>query len=466
KPETPADSTLPGLNLSQPAGGTVYTTTAYSLTFTGQATDAGSNLSRLQVKNLTRNVEGWDYALAGANADFRVAGLGLAVGYNNIQLTVYDDAGNSGQRNVTVRRLGQVAGAVLIIAGHNETFGLQSNIYNAANRAYRIFRSAGFGDESIQYLAPAPQDATVDGTIDTDGDSSPAAIQQAITVWAASRVGPDKPLYIYLVAHGLAEKFCASGCNSSGAITPQDLNQWLDALEAATGLDQVTVVFEACQSGSFIDRNNGPLSGLGKSGRVIITSTGSDNNAYASAEGAYFSDAFFSCVADSNNLKACFDQAVAAVAATGVNQTPWLDDNGDGIYNAGDGGVAQGRVITRFFSSVRPQLGAVTLERTGANGLLTAQVTEGAEEIGLVWAVLFPPSFVEPNEVTLNLNVPTVRLEPVANTPGQYRFTYQNGLLEEGDYRVVFYAQDRLGIHALPRRLGQVDLIYLPIVQR
>jgi hypothetical protein len=454
--------------LTQPSGSTIYTTTAYSLTFTGHANDLGNNLSRLQIKNLTRNLEGWDYSLSGSTADFRVADMGLSVGDNNIQVNVFDDAGNSGQRTVTVRRLGQVAGAVVIIAGHNETFGLQANIYNAANRAYRIFRSAGYGDESIQYLAPAPQDANSDGIPDTDGTSSPAAIEEAITVWAESRVGPDKPLYLYMVDHGLLEKFCATGCNDAGSITPVDLDGWLRTLETASGVDQVTVVLEACQSGSFVDRAGpgGAASSLGKAGRVIISSTGRENNAYASAEGAYFSDAFFSCAADSNNLKLCFDQAVDAVAATGVNQTPWLDDNGDGVSNEGDGVVAQGRVLTRFFSSVRPQISNVTVERQGANGVLTARVIEGAEEIGLVWAVVIPPGFVEPSDVTLNLNVPTVRLEPTSDESDIYRFTYQNGFLAEGDYRIVFYAQDRLGIHALPRREGQQDLLFLPLINQ
>lgn len=464
--ETPADLTLPALSLTQPGTTNIYTTTAYSLTFTGHATDDGNNLSRVQVKNMTKNVEDWDYSLSGSDADFRVADLGLLVGDNNVQVSVYDDAGNATQRAVTVRRLGQVSGAVLIVAGHNETFGLQTNIYNAANRAYRIFRSAGFGASEIQYLAPVGQDADNDGVLDTDGVSSPDAMRDAITVWAQSRVGAEKPLFIYLVDHGFTEKFCASGCDAAGAVTSADLDDWLRTLENATGLNAVTVVMEACQSGSFIDRvgPGGPESSLGKEGRVIITSTGRENNAYASAQGAYFSDAFFSCLADSNNLKVCYDQGVAAVAATGVNQTPWLDDNGDGVSTPQDGALARNRVVTRFFSSGRPVISEVKLDRQGANGTLTAIVQEGAEETALVWAAVYAPSFSEPSDVTLNLSVPTVRLEPVANQPGRYVFNYVNGFPEEGDYRIVFYAQDRLGIHAIPRREGQVYPLYLPLV--
>ena len=199
---------------------------------------------------------------------------------------------------------------------------------------------------------------------------------------------------------------------------------------------------------------------------MIITATGRENNAYASAQGAYFSDAFFSCVADSNNLKTCYDEGVDAVQGIGVDQTPWLDDNGDGVSNSGDGTVAQARVVTRFFSSVRPKIDNVSVDQEGDNGTLTAQVEAGAEELSLVWAAVFPPSFQEPSNVTLNLNVPTVRLEPDPNQEGQYSFDYTNGFTEEGDYRVVFYAQDRLGINAKPRREGDQILspLRLPLI--
>jgi hypothetical protein len=465
---TPPDTTLPALTLQQPVIGNVYTTTAAQVTFTGLAQDSGNNLSRVQVRNTTRNVEGFDYSLNGGSDDFRVQDVGMALGDNNIELTVFDTANNTSKQQLQIRRIGDVAGAVIIVAGHNETFGLQLNIYNAANRAYRIFKSGGFSDDDIHYLAPVGQDADGDGTINTDGPSTPAAVQQALTVWAKEngRVGPGKPLFLYLIDHGFTEKFCAAGCGPAGAITPKDLDEWLRDLEAATGGDQVNVVIEACQSGSFIDRFNGDVANsLSKQGRVIITSTGRENNAYASAEGAYFSDAFFSCVADSNSLKACFDQAVSAVSTTGVNQTPWLDDNGDGVYTDGDGSVAQGRTVTRFFSSIRPVIASIDVQRSGPNGTLTATVNEGAEEVALVWAAVYPPGFNEPSGVTLNLNAPTVRLEADPNTPGRYQFTYLNGFTAEGDYRIVFYAQDRLGIHAQPRRYGEVQSLFLPVVR-
>lgn len=468
---TPPDTTTPALNLQQPINGNVYTTTAAQLTFTGLALDSGNNLSRVQVRNVTKNVEGFDYSLAGGSDDFRVQDVGIGIGENTVEITVFDAANNSSKQQLQIRRIGDVAGAVLIVAGHNETFGLQPNIYNAANRAYRIFKSAGFTDENIHYIAPVlAQDADNDGTMDVDTLASPAAVQEAITVWAkqGGRVGPGKPFIVYFIDHGFVDKYCVTGCNDpSKVVTPQQLDSWLRTLETDTGLTDVTVIMEACQSGSFLDRTpDDAINSISDEGRVVITSTSRDKNAYASAQGAYFSDAFFSCVADSGNLKACFDEAKSAVQVTGVDQEPLLDDNGDGVANENDGTVAQGRYITRFFSSIRPQITSVDVTQQGANGILAANVVEGAEEVDIVWAAVYPPSFVEPEDVTINLNVPTVRLAEDPNTPGKYTFNYINGFTEEGDYRIVFYAQDRLGINAVPRREGDVQQLFLPLINK
>ena len=467
KAQNPVDSTMPQVTVQQPTASTIYTTTAGKLTFTGLVSDAGNNLSRVQVRNQTGNTEGWDYTLEGGNDNFRVEDIPLNVGDNSVDVTVYDAAGLSSKKTVIVRRLGDSPGAVIIIAGHNETFGLQTNIYYSTNRAYRVFKSGGFSADDIFYIAPIAQDADNDGVADTDALASPAAFQDAIVDWAknTAQVGPNKPLFIYMMDHGLENKFCVTGCGAGKIVTPDELDSWLRTLETDTGVDEVTVIYEACVSGSFIAKE-GAVGTISKVNRVIITSTGANNNAYASAQGAYFSDTFFSCVADSNSLLACFNEAKSAVSATGVNQTPLLDDNGDGVYNAGDGSVAQARTVTKFFSSLRPVIAATSVEISGSNGTLSANVTEGAEEVELVWAAVFPPNFTEPTDVTLNLSVPVVRLEPVPNQEGQFSVPYPNGFTEQGDYNIIFYAQDRLGINATPKTAGEGLQIFLPLVEK
>ncbi len=93
-------------------------------------------------------------------------------------------------------------------------------------------------------------------------------------------------------------------------------------------------------------------------------------------------------------------------------------------------------------------------------------MSEGVEEIALVWANIYPPGFREPRNITLNLNVPLVRLDPVAGQPGRYRFSYPGGVPNLGIYRVVIYAQDRLGYHAVPAARAAGGAVYLPDVGR
>ncbi|MFZ1752338.1 MAG: fibronectin type III domain-containing protein, partial [Caldilineaceae bacterium] len=273
RPVQPADSTAPLLTAMQPGLSGLYTTTASSLTFSGAASDSGGNLSRVVVRNTSISQQKSDFSLSSGLDDFRVEDMPLRVGDNAIQVTVYDEANNSTIYPLNVQRLADSRGAVIIIAGHNETFGLQTNIYNSTNRAYRIFESAGFTDDDIYYIAPVAQDADRDGTADeVDATASPAAFQEAITVWAKNRVGADKPLFIYMMDHGLADKFCVTGCAGANSITPEEMDTWLRQLETGPDATQVTVVYEACVSGSFINRSS-VTDSISKPGRVIITST-------------------------------------------------------------------------------------------------------------------------------------------------------------------------------------------------
>ena len=466
----PTDTTEPSVWVEQPSAATVYTTTLSTVTIAGSAQDLGDNLSRVQVHNVTLDMEGWDYSLGGNSDDFRVEDISLGMADNDIQVTVYDEAGNTGSASLTIHRLAESLGVAIIVAGHNDTYGLQTNINSAANRAYQVFQGAGFGDEDIYYLAPDPQDPDGDEVYDEVDDPATAEnLQYAIESWAREdgRVGPGKPLYLYLIDHGDIEGFCTDGCGSSGRTTSQHLDNWLSALEASTLADEVNVIIEACHSGSFIDRVGGVLDSISKAGRVILTSTDRDNNAYASAQGAYFSDAFFSCVAASNDLKTCFNQGRASVATTGNSQAPWMDDNGDGLSNSSDGTIAQNRYVARFFGASSPQIvgAGVTVEE--GSGVLTAWVERGAEEIELVWAAVYAPSFEEPTFTTLELGVPLLRLEVDPEVEDLYRASYPGGFIEEGRYRVVFYAQDCSGAHAQPKLVTVGERkVYLPLIMK
>jgi hypothetical protein len=460
------DNTFPAVAVSWPTASPVYSTTAAMLTVGGAASDSGNNLSHVLVHNTTNDARGWEYNLSGGSASFMVESIPLVLGNNQLQVTAYDAAGNTGTASLTIHRLGNLGGAVVIAGGHDSTHSLQTNIDYTTNRAYRVFRNAGFGPDQIYYLSPGPQDADGDGASDVDATITPANLHTALQ-WAAGEVGPGVPFYLYLMDHGAREGFCADGCTLDGRVSSEALDGWLGELEATSDCDLVTVIVDACHSGSFIDRVDGVAQSISRDGRVVIASTGRDNNAYASAQGAYFSDAFFSAVAESSSLLAAFDHARAAVDLAGASQTPWLDDNGDALYSAADGAYAASRYVATYFGSLLPEITAASLSLGTTGGSIQATVDQGDALLDVVWAAIYPPSFQVPAETTLSLGVPLIELEPDPAQPGRYS-AYYNAFTEAGDYRIVVYAEDRAGNQALPYVVaaGEMRHIYLPLVLR
>jgi hypothetical protein len=465
-PSPTADDTQPVVLISRPSAGPVYTTTVDSLSIRGECSDSGDNLSRVQVRNLGNGAERWDYGLAGSSSVFSAESLPLIIGDNQIQATVYDAVGNMGSAALTIHRLAGQNGAVVIVGGHNDTDELQTRIDYATRRAYNVFRDAGFGAEDIFFLSPSPQDADEDGFNDVISTTTPANVH-AILQRAASRVGPGVPFYLYMMDHGETEYFCADGCVPSGQITSQELDVWLDELEASSNCDLVNVIIDACHSGSFVDDIGGEAHSISKAGRVVIVSTGRTSNAYASAQGALFSDAFFSAVANSKSLWNSFEQGQIAVEVAGhYDQTPWLDDNGDWLSNPADGVYARERYVTSFFGSLLPEIAAASVSLDGVEGTIAAQVERGDAPLDLVWAAVYAPSFQEPTTTTMDLRVPLVKLEPDLGQEGLYLANYA-GFVEEGAYRVVIYAADETGNQALPKQAFTVEMhVFLPLVLR
>ncbi|MBN1874889.1 MAG: fibronectin type III domain-containing protein [Anaerolineae bacterium] len=469
-PQPSADTTQPAVTIKRPTTSAVYTTTVARLTISGECSDAGGNLSRVHVRNTTNGAEGWDYTLSGNIAQFSVESIALDTDVaNTIEVTAYDTADNTGMATLVIHRLSGLNGAVVIVGGHDDLYRLQARIDYATNRAYRVFMDAGFGAEDIYYLSPTPQDADEDGFTDVTTTTTPARVHAALQ-WAAARVGLDVPFYLFMMDHGLVEGFCADGCDASEQITSEMLGGWLDELETTSGCNLVNVMLEACHSGSFVDQYNASggvdfAKSISKEGRVIIVSTGRDNLAYASAQGAYFSDAFFSAVASSASLLSSFNYAKTSVDTTGNDQTPWLDDNGDGAFTAADGSYATDRYVASYFGSWLPEIVGATLALSGeGQGTIHATVTQGDEPLGMVWAAIYPPSFVEPTETTMELGIPLVQLQ--VQPSGSYAVTY-SGFVEEGVYRVLIYAQDSGGNQALPKLAVMRDeVVYLPLIIR
>jgi hypothetical protein len=356
----------------------------------------------------------------------------------------------------------------IVVAGHDSGNTHQDNILYAADRAYRVFLNAGPGKANVRYLAPlANHDADGDGANDVAGLSTPANVRDAVQDWARERgVALGVPLYVYLVDHGLVDRFKADGDALASHVTAADLNLWLSNLEATTGADNVNVILDACYSGSFIDETAlGPATISGRN-RVVIASTTSDWQAYGppGGEGLYFSNAFFSGLENEQSLWASYAGARQAVESQGLLQQPWLDDNGDQQADSRDGALASGRALRRVAMGGRsPQIEWLS----ASGGVVRVKVADDSAWVG-VKVEVFAPSYVPPapdgSGTTRIVDVPVVTLADL-DSDGVYEGTY--AFLERGVYRLVAHAEDAEGNLALPQGVQVcTGCVYLPLVLR
>lgn len=362
-------------------------------------------------------------------------------------------SGNNQPYQLSVRQLPAAAkpSAVIIVAGkYQQNDRLQRNIHNVTDAVYRMFIDKGQSPERIYYIA---SDTGLPGV---DASATKTNLQNAITQWAVDKVGPDQALTIFMMDHGGEEKFYLDR-TAAQIVSTAEFNGWLDQLAAAKPGTPINVIYEACYAGSFIKAG----SGISKPGRVIIASTSSQLRAFASRDGAIFSDHLIDWLKQDASLFNSFQEARWATQSGYVQQDPWLDDNGDGLPNtANDGLVAAQRGFSQpgsfSFEPVDDPWPPFVKEISAPSGLVqgqTAQVTAQAlsqptNPITEVWAVLYPPSYQVVHDSEEMVPLPTT-LAPAQQSGDTYRFDLTN-LDEAGIYTLVVYARSQDGLEARP----------------
>lgn len=351
------------------------------------------------------------------------------------------------------------AGALILVAGKlREGDPLQAHIHNVTDRINRVFLGHGYTPDRIFYMATDP------GRPGWDALPTHDDLEAAITDWAAAKVGPDRPLTLYMVDHGDYDNFPLDQTRGH-TVSVAELDGWLAELEAARPGVKINVIVEACYSGSFIDLPKK----ISRQGRVVITSTSAHNVAYASPTGAIFSDYFISALDRGDSLYGALQNSTWAVRAIYPDQQPWLDDNGNGMPNeASDGTEAQRRGFTYVgtLSDTRwpPYIAEVqTPSVVAGQGLIRARVLDD-KAVKSVWVVIYPPSWTPPppGQQLVGDNLPSLPLTDQGN--GWYGVNYA-GFAERGAYRMVVYAQDWEGLDAQPVSTATtVQAIYLPLV--
>jgi hypothetical protein len=360
-------------------------------------------------------------------------------------------------------------GVVVLVAGKRKLSDpLQSNIRNVTNSVYRLFLANGYTGDRIYYLAYDENlDADGDGTSDVDALATRNNLEQAITQWAASRVDADHPFTLYMMDHGDYDLFYLNLLSGGPeTVTPSELAGWLDELEAAAPGVKVNVILEACKSGSFIDLAQ-MISGPG---RVVVASTGAYPVAYASQNGAIFSDAFVAALGRGMSLNSSFAEAKWTLQQAHPDQTPWLDDNGNGIPNEVEDGqeaAQRGFAYAGTFSDPQwpPYIAQAVAQIT--EGVIKAQVQpQGGRAMSSTWALIYKPSYEPPppgQDMVRDEDNPNVDKRVLQDPEEDGIYTVSYGFVEPGTYRVVIYAVDDRGLSARPRETDYEGVNHAPI---
>jgi hypothetical protein len=232
---------------------------------------------------------------------------GLAIG------TVTATKTTAVQATITPSSLTETQSAAIIIAGQRSDAALQSNIVYGANQVYNILvNDRGFLASRVYYLGPVSEPFT-----GYRGNSTAANIQYAFQTWAPTVTDSAHGLVIYLFDHGGSGAMAIPG----GLLDASTLNTYLSGLPTT----RIIIIYEACESGSFIPYLNAP-------NRIIIASTSPGDSAYASGNWAYFSESFWGSIATGTDIGDSFVNAIYNIARNGhySDYVPLIDDNNDG----------------------------------------------------------------------------------------------------------------------------------------
>ncbi|MFC1870980.1 CARDB domain-containing protein [Chloroflexota bacterium] len=233
-----------------------------------------------------------------------------------------------------VSGLGCEAWAV-IICGYND---LPDTFDDDTNGIYNVMRNLDVPDDHIYYVSPHTTHSGVDRA------TSNANVQWAISEVASQSDASDRVLFFYS-SHGNIDVLSCTG--GGGNISAANLDNWLDAITC----QQMTIVIEACHSGSFIGKYadgtythaENDLTGDGETNRAIFTSASTDTSSWPDKDGTD----------DPNNADVGSETIWGFVEAF---STPSADTNGNGEISFGEAfQYAYNNDVTRIRGWNEPQ---------------------------------------------------------------------------------------------------------------
>jgi Big-like domain-containing protein/chitobiase/beta-hexosaminidase-like protein/peptidase C13-like protein len=319
---------------------------------------------------------------------------------------------------------------------------------HVSNYAYRALLYQGYAKEDIQFLSP---DLTIDvdgnGQLDDiDAAATRANLQQAITTWASNA----EDLILYFTDHGGNKTFMLG---QDDILDAADLDAWLDTLQA-TMTGRVIVIYDACQSGTFLPEMIPPVDRE----RIIITSASNEPALFLEGGVLSFSYQFWASVFYEGKL---YDAYLNGSRLMKGDQIPLLDADSDGIANEkADKLLISNILIGRgaMAASTPPDIQSVSGEQvlTGeTSATVWADDITSLDPIIRVWAVVMPPDY-HPGEADIPItDLPSLEMTD-PESDGKYEGTYTEFTLH-GTYRLMVYAKDSQGVISLPQQTTVVQ---------
>ncbi|MBF0266494.1 MAG: caspase family protein [Gammaproteobacteria bacterium] len=347
--------------------------------------------------------------------------------------------------------------SLIVSGGGDPDDYLQSATNENANLAYRTLRQRGISASNIKYFNAIPQDADSDGVIDTEsGVPTKASIQSAITSWLASSVDEATPVLVYLIDHGGENIFYLNKPSDGYAevIKASEFQTWFDSLQSSTNA-RMTVVYDACHAGSFMDDLK--QSGSNKYDRSLLFSSAPEQLAYFGAQGGLsYSHFFWNNIGQGMDVRTAHRSATVAVRATTQNdgksyQQTLLDDNGDGEENYVDGSLARDTYLgvntneTLVYPTIVKHRGSsvIDIKDNGAVDLF-ARVDLSKDQIERVWAIVIPPNSKTTGSEAVT-ELPVIELDSYDAISGEYRASSDTSTVfnQSGQYTVSYYAKTK-----------------------
>ncbi|ETR66983.1 MAG: hypothetical protein OMM_05383 [Candidatus Magnetoglobus multicellularis str. Araruama] len=228
------------------------------------------------------------------------------------------------------------------------------------------------------------------------------------------------------------------------------LSQWLNQLQnTIPGL--VTVIFDACHSANFIKFLAPPE---GKK-RIVIASSGENQPSCFLYNGRLsFSSFFWEGILNGFSIENAFYKAETALTFLNVNQTPFLDDNGNGIGNEKtDRVLAQSSIIGTgiMLGNDDPFIGSIDMIQSKADPSMivfqTNDVNSDRKIVDVFAFVQYPDKQLIQPECFIE-DYPTIHFNFHSDTN-----TYEgilSGLSVSGQYEIMVYSQDIDGNFSAP----------------